>query len=118
MQSTVESSSFPLLGGIGRFVPNPRLPDLTDKFDKLRDEFRDDSGAMVSLTDGLNRLRENTVQLDRADARDVISRSHARHCHHVRMMPEVLFRVCKRRVKPAARCVTQSNNLMRRLRNL
>lgn len=28
---------------------------------------------MSSLTDGLNRLRENAVQLARTDARDVIS---------------------------------------------
>jgi hypothetical protein len=29
---------------------------------------------MASLTEGLNRLRENAVQLARSDARDVISR--------------------------------------------
>ena len=29
---------------------------------------------MASLTDGLNRLRENAVQLARLDARDIVSR--------------------------------------------
>jgi hypothetical protein len=37
--ATVESSSFPFLGGIGRFVPNPRLADLTERLDQLRVEF-------------------------------------------------------------------------------
>ena len=35
----VESASFPFLGGIARFVPNPRLADLADALDRLRDEF-------------------------------------------------------------------------------
>ena len=39
VQATVEGSSFPFLGGVGRFVPNPRLGELTDKLEKLRDEF-------------------------------------------------------------------------------
>ena len=39
--SLVEQASFPFLGGIARFVPNPRLGDLTAALDKLRDEFRD-----------------------------------------------------------------------------
>ena len=37
VQATVESSSFPFLGGIGRFVPNSRLEDLNDKLETLRD---------------------------------------------------------------------------------
>lgn len=36
--------------------------------------YRNQPGAMASLTDGLNRLRENAVQLARTDAREVISR--------------------------------------------
>ncbi len=38
VQATVEAASFPFLGGIGRYVPNPRLGDLKDKLDKLHDE--------------------------------------------------------------------------------
>jgi len=38
------------------------------------EEYRNDPGAMASLTDGLNRLRENAVELVRSDSRDVIAR--------------------------------------------
>ena len=38
------------------------------------EDYRNDSGAMANLTDGLTRLRESAVQLARSDARDVISR--------------------------------------------
>ena len=55
VQATVESSSFPFLGGIGRFVPNPRLGDLTDKLDKLHDEFRE---ATLDFVAGYTPLRE------------------------------------------------------------
>ena len=58
VQATVESSSFPFLGGIGRFVPNPRLGDLTDKLDKLRDEFRE---ATLDFVAGYTPLRENAL---------------------------------------------------------
>ena len=66
MQATVESSSFPFLGGIGRFVPNPRLADLTDKLDKLRDEFRD---ATLDFVAGYGPLRENAMAEWREAAR-------------------------------------------------
>lgn len=58
VQATAESSSFPFLGGIGRFVPNPRLGDLTDKLDKLRDEFRE---ATLDFVAGYTPLRENAM---------------------------------------------------------
>jgi hypothetical protein len=58
VQATVESSSFPFLGGIGRFVPNPRLADLTDKLEKLREEFRD---ATLSFVAGYTPLRNNAM---------------------------------------------------------
>jgi hypothetical protein len=58
VQATVDSSSFPFLGGIGRFVPNPRLGDLTDKLDKLRDEFRE---ATLDFVAGYSPLRENAM---------------------------------------------------------
>jgi hypothetical protein len=58
VQSTVESSSFPFLGGIGRFVPNPRLGDLTDHLDKLRDEFRD---ATLDFVVGYSPLRDTAM---------------------------------------------------------
>lgn len=55
VQATVESSSFPFLNGIGRFVPNPRLGELTDRLDKLRDEFRE---ATLDFVAGYSPLRE------------------------------------------------------------
>ncbi len=45
-----------------------------DPLTRSAEEYRNDSGAMTSLTDGPNRLRESAVQLARAVARDVISR--------------------------------------------
>jgi hypothetical protein len=54
----VEGSSFPFLGGIARFVPNPRLADLTDKLDKMRDEFRD---ATLDFVAGYSPLRETAM---------------------------------------------------------
>ena len=58
VQATVESSSFPFLGGIARFVPNARLADLTDKLEKLRDEFRE---ATLDFVAGYSPLRENAM---------------------------------------------------------
>jgi hypothetical protein len=58
VQATVESSSFPFLGGIARFVPNPRLGELTEKLDKLRDEFRE---ATLDFVAGYTPLRENAM---------------------------------------------------------
>jgi hypothetical protein len=66
VQATVESASFPFLGGIGRFVPNPRLGELTDKLDKLRDEFRD---ATLDFVAGYTPLRENAMTEWREAAR-------------------------------------------------
>ena len=51
----VEGASFPFLGGIGRFVPNPRLADLTDKLDKLKEEFREETLDFVA---GYGPMRE------------------------------------------------------------
>lgn len=58
VQAAVESSSFPFLGGIGRFVPNARLADLTDKLEKLRDEFRE---ATLDFVAGYSPLRDNAM---------------------------------------------------------
>ncbi|MEI7911831.1 MAG: DUF3150 domain-containing protein [Verrucomicrobiota bacterium] len=68
VQATVESSSFPFLGGIGRFVPNPRLGDLTDKLDKLRDEFRE---ATLDFVAGYGPLREKALAEWREAARNL-----------------------------------------------
>jgi Protein of unknown function (DUF3150) len=38
------------------------------------EEYRNQPGAMASLTDGLNRLRESAVQLAREDASDLVAR--------------------------------------------
>jgi hypothetical protein len=45
-----------------------------DLLHRSAEEYRNDPGAMASLTDGLNRLRENAVELVRSDTRDVIAR--------------------------------------------
>ncbi|MEO5917249.1 MAG: DUF3150 domain-containing protein [Luteolibacter sp.] len=56
--ATVESSSFPFLGGIARFVPNARLGDLTDRLDKLKDEFRE---ATLDFVAGYSPLRDTAM---------------------------------------------------------
>jgi hypothetical protein len=66
VQATVESSSFPFLGGIGRFVPNPRLGDLTDRIEKLREEFRD---ATLDFVAGYSPLRDKAMAEWREAAR-------------------------------------------------
>ena len=45
-----------------------------DLLQRSAEDYRNDSEAMDSLTDGLSRLRENAVQLARSDAREVLSR--------------------------------------------
>jgi hypothetical protein len=45
-----------------------------DLLSRTAEEYRNNSGAMASLTEGLSRLRENAVQLVRQDARDIVSR--------------------------------------------
>ncbi len=66
VQATVEGSSFPFLGGIGRFVPNPRLGELTDNLEKLRDEFRE---ATLDFVAGYGPLREKAMAEWREAAR-------------------------------------------------
>jgi hypothetical protein len=66
VQATVESSSFPFLGGIGRFVPNPRLADLKDKLDALEKEFYH---ATVEFVAGYRPLREKALAEWREAAR-------------------------------------------------
>ena len=68
VQSTVEGSSFPFLGGLARFVPNPRLADLTDKLDRLRDEFRE---ATLDFVAGYSPLRESALAEWREAARNL-----------------------------------------------
>jgi hypothetical protein len=66
VQATVESASFPFLGGIGRFVPNPRLGELKEKLDKLHEEFRD---ATLDFVAGYGPLREAALAEWREAAR-------------------------------------------------
>ena len=54
----VEGASFPFLGGIGRFVPNPRLGELTERLEGLRDEFRE---ATLDFVAGYAPLRDNAM---------------------------------------------------------
>ena len=64
--SLVEAASFPFLGGIARFVPNPRLGDLTDALDRLRDEFRQ---ATLDFVAGYTNLRDEALAEWREAAR-------------------------------------------------
>ncbi|MCH7225015.1 DUF3150 domain-containing protein [Haloferula sp. A504] len=66
--SLVEAASFPFLGGIARFVPNPRLVDLTDKLDALRDEFRE---ATLDFVAGYSGLRDEALDEWRDAARQM-----------------------------------------------
>lgn len=61
------------------FAGDQELENTLESFrrDLLRrsaEEYRNDAGAMGSLTDGLNRLRETAVQLAREDATDIVAR--------------------------------------------
>lgn len=62
----VEGSSFPFLGGIARFVPNPRLVGLTEGLDKLREEFRE---ATLDFVAGYGPLRDRAMEEWREAAR-------------------------------------------------
>jgi len=66
VQASVEGSSFPFLGGIARFVPNPRLGDLTDRLDQLRDEFNE---ATLDFVAGYSPLRDEAIAEWREAAR-------------------------------------------------
>ena len=61
------------------FADDQQLESTLERFrrellNRSAEEYRNDPGAMASLSDGLNRLRENAVDLVRSDARDVIAR--------------------------------------------
>jgi hypothetical protein len=45
-----------------------------DLLQRSAEDYRNNPGAMASLTDGLNRLRENAVEMVRGDATDIVSR--------------------------------------------
>lgn len=45
-----------------------------DLLARSAEEYRNNAGAMASLTDGLTRLRESAVQLAREDASDIVAR--------------------------------------------
>jgi hypothetical protein len=54
----VEGSSFPFLGGIARFVPNPRLASLNEGLDRMKEEFRQ---AVLDFVAGYSPLRERAL---------------------------------------------------------
>lgn len=56
--SLVESASFPFLGGIARFVPNPRLGSLTDSLERLKEEFR---SATLDFVAGYGPMRDRAI---------------------------------------------------------
>jgi hypothetical protein len=66
VQSTVESSGFPFLGGIARFVPNSKLGDLNDKLGKLEREFQ---AATLDFAVGYTPLRDRALAEWREAAR-------------------------------------------------
>ena len=54
----VEGASFPFLGGIARFVPNPRLNDITNRLEQLRGEFLQ---ATENFVAGYTPLRDKAM---------------------------------------------------------
>lgn len=54
----VEGSSFPFLGGIARFVPNPRLAALNEGLDRMKEEFRQ---AVLDFVAGYGPLRDRAL---------------------------------------------------------
>jgi len=66
VQATVESASFPFLGGIARFVPNPRLAELTDRLEELHKEFNQ---ATLEFVAGYSPLRDSAIAEWREAAR-------------------------------------------------
>ena len=66
VQSTVESSGFPFLGGIARFVPNSKVGDLNDKLGKLEREFQ---AATLDFAVGYTPLRDRALAEWREAAR-------------------------------------------------
>ena len=54
----VEGASFPFLGGIARFVPNPRLGEITRNLEKLREEFQE---ALEQFVSGYSPMRDNAM---------------------------------------------------------
>lgn len=56
--AAVEGASFPFLGGLARFVPNPRLASTIDTLEKLRGEFDD---ASRSFSENYPVLREKAI---------------------------------------------------------
>jgi len=54
----VEAASFPFLGGIARFVPNPRLADVVEKLAHLKNEFQSETLDFVA---GYSPLREKAL---------------------------------------------------------
>ncbi len=67
-RSLVESASFPFLGGIARFVPNPNLASLTEGLDKLKAEFH---AAVLDFVAGYGPLRESALAEWREAARQL-----------------------------------------------
>jgi hypothetical protein len=53
--ATVDGASFPFLGGIARFVPNPRIVEVTNRLESLRGEFQQ---ATQNFVAGYGPLRD------------------------------------------------------------
>ena len=44
----VESNTFPFLGGLGHYLPNAKLVEITEKLEQLKQEFQDATAAFVT----------------------------------------------------------------------
>lgn len=64
----VEGASFPFLGGIARYVPNPRIAELQEKLDSLGREFHQATGDFVA---GYGPLRDRALTEWREAARNL-----------------------------------------------
>src|SRR6056297_2078035 len=56
--AVAEESTFPFLGGIARFLPNPRIADARERLDGLESEFR---AAQKRFAEDYPVLRETAV---------------------------------------------------------
>lgn len=54
----IDAASFPFLGGIARFVPNPRLAEVTNRLEELRGEFLE---ATDRFAENYSQLRDKAM---------------------------------------------------------
>jgi hypothetical protein len=67
--AVAEESTFPLLGGIARFLPNPRIADARERLDGLESEFRE---ARDRFAADYARLRSDALEEWRREAAGLV----------------------------------------------